>query len=90
MKSPGKTVVNVILAILLLAFLTLVISALTDPPFPGKSYAKNDVIHLATAFETEYGYLPGTGKQTVSGDLLAALMGSNAVITNKFLARWLQ
>ena len=45
--------------------------------------AKNDATQLATAmvaFEAEYGYLPGTGRQAVGGELLTALTGSNTRI----------
>ncbi len=91
MQLPtGKTVAKAILGVVLL----LIIVSLFIPPQSGpgtgrKAMAKNDVTQLATAciaFETEYGHLPGTGRQVVSGDLLATLMGSNTVTNPKKIA----
>lgn len=48
-----------------------------------KAQAKNDVTQIATAviaFETEYGRLPGTGIDSVSGPLLMALVASNDAV----------
>lgn len=78
----------VIAAPILFMLMALLIALLFPVGGPGLSYskkaqAKNDVTQIATAvtaFETEYGRLPGTSHGAVGGKVLAALMGSNATI----------
>ena len=78
-----------VLLIIILLFVALLFPAVTCGPIGSlRAQAKSDVDQIAVAamaFETEYGHLPGEGRQTVCGDFLAALMGSNASINPRNL-----
>ena len=61
----------------------LLFPAVTGGEPSSVAQARDGVTQLVTAciaFETEYGYFPGTGHQAVSGDLLAALLASNKAL----------
>lgn len=77
-------IVIAIIGILMALLFPAVQSALDSAK---KAQAKNDVVQIATAitaYETEYGRLPDTTAtaQDVGGDVLKALMGSNASSLN--------
>ena len=83
--SRAFTLLDVVIALVVLGILmSLLFPAVHIGPVSGKeAQAKNDVTQIATAvtaFETEYGRLPGTNHGAVCGKVLAALMGSNAII----------
>ena len=84
-SSQAITLLEVVVAV---AVLGILVSLLFPGGGPGISYskkaqAKNDVTQIATAvtaFEIEYGRLPGTSHGALGGKVLAALMGSNSTI----------
>jgi prepilin-type N-terminal cleavage/methylation domain-containing protein len=84
-SSRAFTLIELLVVIAILGILM----ALLFPAVQGvldsakKVQAKNDVVQIATAvtvYETEYGRLPATNNTpiNVEGDVLRALMGSNA------------
>ena len=87
LRSPrGFTLIELIIVTSIIA----VLMTLLFPAVQGaldsakKAQAKNDAVQIATAivaFDTEYGRLPDTNSpQTVSGNVLGALTGSNTTL----------
>ena len=84
-SSRAITLLEVVVAVAVLGILISLLFPSTGRGISSgkKVQAKNDVTQIATAvtaFETEYGRLPGTNHGAVGGKVLAALMGSNATI----------
>lgn len=82
-SSRGMTLLEAILVIGVVLLLLAVLFPATGPHIPAarRAQAKNDVTQIAiaaSAFETEYGYLPATKRGVVGGELLQTLMGNNA------------
>ncbi len=85
--TPSRQAFTLIELLIVIAIIGILMSLLF-PAVNGaidaarKAQAKNDIVQIATAvtaYETEYGRLPNTnsGAQTVSGDWVLALGGSN-------------
>jgi prepilin-type N-terminal cleavage/methylation domain-containing protein len=96
-SSRAFTLIELLIVIAILGILM----ALLFPAVQGaldaakRAQAKNDVVQIATAitgYETEYGRLPATDAAAVDvgGDVLAALMGSNANSLNPRLIVFLE
>lgn len=83
--SRAYTLVEVVIAFAVLFILLSLFFPAVGPGISSgkKAQAKNDVAQIAiavTAFEAEYGRLPGTNRSAFGGKVLSALMGSNAAI----------
>lgn len=84
-----KIIPIIVFTIFGLLLVSLFLHAGNGEPLAKRAMAKNDVTQLATAmiaFETEYGHLPGTGRQIAEGELLATLIGSNSKINPRNIA----
>jgi prepilin-type N-terminal cleavage/methylation domain-containing protein len=85
-SPPGFTIIELLVVVAVIG----VLMSLLFPAVQGaldsakKAQAKNDAMQIATAivaYDTEYGRLPDTNSpQTVSGNVLGALTGSNTTL----------
>lgn len=81
-SSRAITITELLIVIVVLLMLAALLfpTVRIGPQAGPKAQAKNDVVQIATAvtaFETEYGRLPGANSGAVGGEVLAMLMGSN-------------
>jgi len=84
MKVPGGGLILFSLAVLFGGYVLFGHTA-CDFGDSRQAMAKNDVTQLAsavTAYEGEYGHLPGTGRSVVGTELMDALMGGNSLNLN--------
>jgi len=87
-RAFGIPSVFVTIVVLILLYVLLRPSVTVSTSYSGRTQAKNDVVQIATAvtaFETEYGHLPGTNSGVVGGELLTTLTGGNPTLNPRLI-----
>lgn len=87
-RASGVPTVLLAIAVLILLFVLMFPSVTVGPSDSRGAQAKNDVSQIATAvtaFETEYGHLPGTNSGVVGQELLTTLTGGNPSLNPRLI-----